>query len=68
MPDAEASLPFPNEAPAENSIEGEPLRMKKTGRQDAGRPHHVLPQHEGRGPANSSAEAAGTHINSRAYF
>jgi hypothetical protein len=39
MPDAEASPPFPNEAPAENSIEGEPLRMKNTGRQDAAPPH-----------------------------
>jgi hypothetical protein len=31
--------PFPNNAPAENSIEGEPLRMKNTGRQDAAPPH-----------------------------
>jgi hypothetical protein len=31
MPDAEASPPFPNEAAAENSIEGEPLRMKNSG-------------------------------------
>jgi hypothetical protein len=31
MPDAEASPLLPNEAPAENSIEGEPLRMKNSG-------------------------------------
>jgi hypothetical protein len=31
MPDAEASPLLPDEAPAENSIEGEPLRKKQSG-------------------------------------
>jgi hypothetical protein len=31
MPDAEASPLLPDEAPAENSIEGEPLRMETSG-------------------------------------
>jgi hypothetical protein len=31
MPDAEASPLLPNEAPAGNSIKGEPLRMKNNG-------------------------------------
>lgn len=39
MPDAEASPLLPDEAPAENSIEGKPLRRKTPARQDAGPPH-----------------------------